>query len=259
MYNYENEIKQINNRFLRYYIGFDYFHDSLVRKISYYDKKKLAQIELSCEREWPLHDWDQFADDENYIYRLVFTNCVYFEYERNNLKTYTEYLNGRFKNSARLQEITHSAKRHYYHLRIQLTDGYVDLVFRDFRIERFIGNIFLPKRITFEWYYDSISRRFSKSKMDEIISLAREGEFPLRSYALDYLWVTKNGQVVSLAREALSDENARIPAVFILGELGRFDDIKDLARIMSMGDFTPIFKRQIKDAIEKIIWRESKT
>lgn len=256
MYNYEHEISQVKNRFLKYYIWFDYFHDSLIKNIDYFDENKVLNIDLSCEREWPSHNWKLFADDNNYIYRLSFIDCVYFEYEHYGLKSSTEYLNGRFKNSARLKEINQLFRSSYYHLRIQLSCGYIDLIFHGFKIERVKGDVYLPKRINCKWHFDYVVQKLKDKSVDEVLTLASEGEFPLKSYALDYLWMVKHDKIVDLAQNALLDEDARISAVFILGELGSIDNIKDLAQLMCKNDFTPVFKRQIKDSIEKILCRE---
>lgn len=136
MYNYEHETKEIKDRSLKNYVFYDYFHDSLITEVRVLDEGRLVQFELSCEREWPSHDWNMYALDKRYTYTLSFINCRYFEYHRDNLRSYAEYINGRFKNSAKLKEFGKKTKKRLYHLRIQLADGYIDLIFNKFYIEK---------------------------------------------------------------------------------------------------------------------------
>jgi hypothetical protein len=253
MYNYEHEMKEIKDRFLKNFIFYDYFHDSLITKLSILDEGKLVQLELSCEREWPSHDWTQFADDMNYIYILSFMNCTYIEYDRSDIGTFAEYLNGRFKDSAKLREINLHSKKKNYHLRIQLADGYIDLIFNKFLVEKLTGNIELPKRIPLEWHFDWVKSKFIGKSIDDIRHIASTGEFPLRSFALEYLWVLNDEYTYDLAINALSDEDASIPAVFIIGEIGTFQDIGNISRISNEKNVRSIEKRHIKDAIEKIL------
>lgn len=255
MYNYEHETKEIKDRYLKNYIFYDYFHDSLIKNIYIQDEGKLVQLELSCEREWPSHDWSRYANDIDYIYKLNFINCAYVEYQRSDFGTYTEYLNGRFKKSSKLIEINQETRRKNYHLRIQLADGYMDLIFQKFIIEKMNGHIHLPKRIPLEWHFDLIKRKFTREKIDEIRKTASTGDFPKKSYALEYLWVLNDESTFELATNALLDEDACIPAVFILGELGNIKSLNRLTQILNKENNSIIFKRHIKDAIEKLIMK----
>ncbi|MDF2804997.1 MAG: hypothetical protein K0S61_4902 [Anaerocolumna sp.] len=91
MLNYEHETKDIKDRYLKNFICFDYFHDSVITKVTYEDKTKSVRIDMSCEREWPINRAREVIFDDNYMYSLFFTDCRYFEYERTSDKTYTEY------------------------------------------------------------------------------------------------------------------------------------------------------------------------
>ena len=254
MLNYEHEIKEIKDRFLKQYIFYDYFHDSLITKIIILNDEKKVQLELSCEREWPERNWDKYAGDVKYRYVLTFENCVYVEYERENFGSYTEYLNGRFKKSAKLKQILLKTKKNYYHLRIQLADGYIDMIFSKFLIEKQEGNIALAKRISIDWYFDTIDRKFNQMELTNIRKLAFDGEFPLRTRALEYLWIIKDQSIEGLSIEALKDEDTCIPGVFILGEIG---NVKNLSYLMDIFKFSEdvLFRRHIKDACEKILFR----
>lgn len=252
MHNYEHESNVIKDRFLRNYIFYDYFHDSLITNIGILDEGKVVCLDLSCEREWPLHDWSKYAYDENYMYRLSFLNCAYLEYKRTNLGTYAEYINGRFKVSENLKEISRHSRKNYLHLRIQLADGYIDLIFSKFLIEKCTGSIELPKRISADWHFDFVKSKFSDKGIDEVRKIAKLGQSPLRTYALEYLWVINDEKIYDSALNALTDEDACIPAIFILGKIGNTNCLEYLYKMHNDNQKTFIFKRHIRDAIEKI-------
>jgi len=252
MYNYEHETHVIRDRFLRNYIYYDYFHDSLITNISIQDEGKVVYLDLSCEREWPSHSWSKYACDENYMYRMSFLNCAYLEYKRTDLGIYAEYINGRFKVSEKLREICKHSRKNYLHLRIQLNDGYIDIIFNKFLIEKRTGSIELPKRISTEWHFDYSKSKLSTKEINEVRGIAISGEFPRRWYALEYLWIMNDEKIYNLALNALEDEDACIPAIFILGEIGNTDCLKNLCKMHNDNQSSYIFKRHISDAIEKI-------
>lgn len=252
MFNYEHETNQIKDRFLKNYIFYDYFHDSLITKISILEHGQKVQFELSCEREWPEHNWTKYADDNRYKYKMQFENCKYMEYERTNIGTYAEYINGRFKNSAKLKSLNRESRQKHYHLRIQLADGFVDLIFNKFSIEKIDGSINLPKRISLNWHFDWVKHRFKNIHLDNIIDLSINGEFPLKSYAIELLWLLKYDNIEKLAINSLQDEDAVIPSVFILGEIGKYDNLKYLINLLKNIDDN-LMKRHVMDAIEKIL------
>jgi len=252
MYNYEHELKTIKDINLRNYIFYDYFHDSIITKISITNEGKLVELDLSCEREWPSHNWKDYAEDKNYLYKLQFINCSHIEYDRNDIGTYAEYINGRFKDSALLRKIANESRKTYYHLRIQFADGYIDLIFNKFNLEKPANNNKSQKRISIDWHFDKIKNEFSKLNIEEVRDIAYKGEFPKRSYALEYLWIIKDEKTLDLAVHSLTDEDARIPGVFIIGEIGNFNCIEYLIKLLSKNDYNSIFKRNINDALEKI-------
>lgn len=119
-----------------------------------------------------------------------------------------------------------------------------------------IGHVILPKRITTHWHFDFIKNKFYEISIDEIRKIAIAGDFPLRSYAIEYLWSIKDDSILGISYDALSDEDACIPAVFIIGEIGNIEDIRKLNRLFNHEEHSDIFKRHIKDAIEKILSNE---
>lgn len=255
MYNYEHESKEINDRYIKYFIYSDYFHDSLIKSIKVLNEGKIVCLELSCEREWPEHNWSQYAADDNYIYKLNFMGCCFIEYQRKDLGSYAEYLNGRFKRSAKLMEMNKALNKKHLHLRIRLADGYLDIIFSKFEIIKLVNSFELPKRLSCDWHFDSIRMKFKNVNIDEIRQLAESAKFPLKSYALEYLWIENDECVENLAMKALSDEDARVPAIFVLGEIGTIKTIQTISSLLSCEDCGDIFYRHIKDAIGKILYR----
>lgn len=254
MNNYEHEIKINKNRLMKYFLINDYFHDSIIKEIGIVDDNKKLLIKLSCEREWSNYDLKQYIDDLNYEYHLEFKDCIYIEIEKNNDSKYIEYLNGRFKNSSKIKEIIKNTKRKYYHFRIQTSTGYIDAIFRKFDIKKSIGEIQIPKRIENEYYFDFIKRKFSEKDITEIKYTAENGKGILKSYALEYLWLANQDDIESIAEKLLQNEDTEISAIFIIGETGNIKHLKQLNKIYEE-DRSAIFKRHVKDAIEKIILR----
>lgn len=242
---------------MKCYIFSDYFHDSIIHKITISDKGRFVVIELSCEREWLGQEREKCIFDSRYLYKLTFENARHIEYRRDNVGEMAEYINGRFKISAELNQIVLQTRKKFHHLRIQLADGFLDLIFNKFTIEKAEGEIKLPPRIKLEWHFDWVKERFGDKDVDEIRSIAECGEFPLRGYALEYLWLIKDNYCCNLAIKALDDEDAWINAVFILGEIGSINEVPLLMKIINRIGYEPIIFRHINDSIEKILFRGS--
>jgi hypothetical protein len=259
MLNYEHETKDIGDRYLKYFIFNDYFHDSIIHNITICDEGKQLIIELSCEREWPSHDWNKYMLDSKYMYKLIFKDCKHIEYQRSNFGKVVEYINGRFKNSAKLFHIGAETRKKHYHLRIQLAGGgFLDLIFRKIIIEKIEGIIELPYRIALNWHFDWILKKFNNYNVNEIRGIAECGDFPLKTLALEYLWHIRDVTCYDLSIKALNDEDAWIVTVFIIGELGNLDIMPLLVETISNTGYESLTYRHINDAIEKIILRESK-
>lgn len=258
MKNYEHEIIDIRDRYLKNFIFYDYFHDSIITNISFLEEGKLLRLDLSCEREWPEHDSEKYIFDTKYVYRLYFKHCKYFEYERKDTGTIAEYLNGRFKNSAKLSEIREGSRNYYYHLRIQLADGYIDIIFNAFYMEKVEGEVKLPGRINLEWYFDKIRKRFKNSKNEDVRKMVFSEDWLDKIQAMEYLWLIKDEKCFDYAMTALDDEDGWIASTYILGELGRIESLKKLNNLLEKVENCPISKRHIKDTIEKILFKNRK-
>lgn len=254
MKNFEHEIKDVKNRFLKYYIYFDYFHDSIIKHIEFEDKRSTVKIKLSCEREWETGNYEENIWNPDYEYTLYFEHCKFFEYERESNNQFLEYINGRFKNSYKLVEIQKTTAKKCYHLRIQLADGVIDLIFHGFEMQKAIGNIILPKRIVSRWYFDEIKRIFEGKDIDDIRKTAASGNWIERTNSIVYLRLIKDKCCYKLALQGLEDEDVRIAAVHVLGELGNLEALDNLVLLMRDNKITNIEGKHIKDSIDKILF-----
>ena len=253
MLNYEHETKVINDRYLKQYIFYDYFHDSIIHNINIYSNGRALAIELSCEREWPESERKKYMFDTKYQYTLIFEDCRHIEYQRDNVGKPAEYINGRFKDTAKLRQIIVRTRKKHYHLRIQLADGFLDLIFSKFSIEKLEGKIDLPARIEARWYFDWVLKKFENDNIEEIRRIAEFGELSIKAYALEYLWRVQDNMCYDLAIKALSDKDAWISATFIIGEIGDLAAIPYLANLLNNVEYDSLTCRHINDAIDKII------
>lgn len=157
MYNGENEITRPNDKYMKYYLWNDYFHDSKIKTIEINNSKKKDsnwpnQVALAIESCIDMDmEWDKLNgtdiekkaylinNKEKYMYNLYFDDCKYFNYEKS-MKV-NEYINGRFKDTALLQKIKKATGKAYYNFRIATDDGYIDIIFAKFKIKKTMGRI----------------------------------------------------------------------------------------------------------------------
>lgn len=261
MYNYEHEIPKTRNSLINKYLWNDYFHDSIMKDFRIDLQKKEIILTLSCEREWiQTISHEEALNSEEYDYRLVFSECIYHVFHIDKSINRIEFLNWRFKNSAILKKLTNGRRKKYYHLRMQLFWGYLDIIFHDFLIQKVIGISSIPNYFKFSNHFEEVSKIYSKKSINDIISLARDWDFPEKSEALDYLWFNKYQEIKDLAILNLADEDAWISAVFILWEIWDISDIPYLQEKLKMFDeYLPEYREMpilhINDALEKIFYR----
>lgn len=256
MYNFEHEVCNITNRFLRWYFGTDYFHDGSIHKIQAVEEDLI--INISSYREWE-NDYtinqECNAFDEKYMYKCTFRDCRYYlcEIEDNGLI----YLNGRFKDSALLHHINKISGKRNYHLRIQTTGGYIDIIFSDFKIERNIGSITLPQKVPNIKLYERVKEKFHNIDIGEIRRIAKQSNSIERMFAIEYLGAIKDEQIIDISLNNLDEEDAEISAVWALGILAEKEFLPNLYK--KWGIEKGLFKRHIQDAIEKILERNKQT
>lgn len=260
MYNFENEIKQINNKQLDNFFGNDYFHDGFILSIDL-NNENTVKMKLACEREWANEkvntgDWFDNIFNEDFHYNVYFKNCIYFNMEINDFPI--EYINGRFKNSAKLKFLDIESGKSNYHLRMQASGGFIDIIFSDFSIEKLKGE--LP---TFEYsilnHYTHISNRFDSSlDISEIRKISSDEDNFKRGWAIVHLFNLNDSFAQEAALKGLDSEedDEKIASIFVLGHIAGAEIIPKLFTLWTNTDY-PIMKRHILDSIEKIIERKN--
>jgi hypothetical protein len=272
MYNYEHEIDCPNDIYIRNYLWNDYFHDSEIKSIEFISRfgsltKQLSDISIILDS-----NRDKEKKESHYILRFV--NCAYYRQESS--VEWSQYINGRFKDSALLVNLKQYSKKDYYHFRIQTADGYIDIVFSKFIIRKVHGRVRV-KDIDTSIYESYWLKNYQNGELqdpngslnqDKIIELAESGDDVYRYFALSYLLFNTQQSLLEYAREIIKSdwkvfEMSAIAAIQIMGVQG---DEKDLYTLYSEYNFFEkhlnkdtynysnvlLPKRHIMDAIERI-------
>lgn len=170
-----------------------------------------------------------------------------------------EYINGRFKDSAKLKHLNKDSGISNYHLRMQIASGgFVDIIFGDFSIQKLIGD-----NPTFEnsnlYNFNHISDRFDPTlDISEIRKISIDEDNFQRAWAIVHLFNLNDDFAHEAALLGLDSEedDEKIAAVFVLGNIGGSDLIPKLFSLWTNTEY-PIMKRHILDSIEKIIERNN--
>jgi hypothetical protein len=265
MYNFEHEVASIDDRYVRYFLESDYFHDGIIGKIQFPCDVNQEQIEISisCEREWArdctyayqnnLAKPDMF--DERYLYKLTFQNCKYLE--TTVLESGAIYINGRFKNSIQLYKVAEKLKRRLYHFRIQLNAGFIDIIFSKFTIYKVTGEIVIPNRISrVKHIFPNAIQQYQKVSLNDVRNCALHGSCWDKYYAIQYLSLHVPSDLVDIGLAGLKseDEMNQIASVYVLGKCGGYNELLILINLWLTED-DPLFRRHILDAIEKVAFR----
>lgn len=261
----------------------DYFHDSHILSVDMRTGESSVIVTLWCEREWRaldlceqdcgirLHGVRRPPPDEqrpsptspaygDYLYRLTFGGVLYTE----SALPYPggpEYLNGRFKRSARLAELQQRERRRLRHLRIQASDGYLDLIYQRVDVERLTGAyklVWQPRRLR---PFSNIAGQCSKLSRSHLRVAATKSSQYEAGQALTYLTLTVDHQAAPIARAVLDRHMRRrefcmfewdlIAAIWTLGQLGGRGDLERLWWAHSKEDDL-FWQRHVRDAIEWI-------
>jgi len=268
MDNYEHEIACPDNKGIKNYLWYDHFHDSKIDNISFDHRKGLVTLELVCGCDIDIM-WNSLKGDSNtrrafidenidsYTYTLAFKGTVYFHSER--LIMVNDYINGRFKDTALLQKLAVESKKPLYHFRIQIDDGYMDIIFSDFNIRKKVGRV--------KYSIKEISNQTYKPLTDEEKEAALDGDDFERLLAMKRLFISKESELLKIARSNLQldedHEDCCLYSAYLLGKLGDTSDIPKLLDLFfgveeyliskSICRCSAILvKRNIMDAIELI-------
>lgn len=297
MYNGENEIVCPNDKYIKHYLWRDYFHVSKIKMIEFNNSKGNDhycpnQVILTVESSIDIDtEWDKLKgtniekkayitnNKSKYMYNLYFRDCKYFNYEKSSMAN--DYINGRFKDTAKLQKINKATSKVYYHFRIATDDGYIDIIFSKFKVKKAIGRINI-KDIEINDYHDLWLKKYNEGilVMDngefnkiKLLELLSNGDDIDRYYVLYYFMNYTAETIINYARGIMQlewddFEMAKIMAISIIGKVGNRNDLPILfdeyftmeERLCKSGICycsTLLPKRHVMDAIEEIKYREN--
>lgn len=297
MYNGENEITCPNDKYIKYYLWSDYFHDSKIKTIEFNNSKRKDnnwpdQVILTLESCIDIDmEWDKLKgtgiekkayvtnNKAKYMYNLHFIDCKYFNYEKS--ININDYINGRFKDTAILQKIKKATNKVYYHFRIATDDGYIDVIFSKFKIKKAIGRINIKDTETKEYHIQWLQKYndgillMENGELNKInlLELLSNGDDIERYYVLHYFMKCTDETIINYARDIMqldwdNFEMSKIMAISIIGMMGNrndlpllFDEYFTVEERLSKGGIcycsTLLPKRHVMDAIEKIKYREN--
>jgi hypothetical protein len=278
MYNFEHEIGNIRDRYLRHLLGFDLFHDGYIFDTTFLNDGKDVQLVISCERDWAVdhgvergytsgHHVPDNQFDDKYRYVITFKDCQYFAREVSCFPI--EYLNGRFKDSAKLAKVIQRSekRKRYYHFRIQTHKGCLDMIFSGFAASKMKGEINLPGRIDRIQPFDVAVQRYKDIDVRRVREIAKTEHDTNRYIALQYLCHVNDPAIIELSisnlqRGDVSFFDAAVAAIYALGQHGGIEALPHLTRLFDREVYPsdlPIARLHVEDAIEKILYRAGNT
>jgi hypothetical protein len=264
MLNYEHEITKPKKTLINKFLWCDYFHDSILKNIRIENGWNDIYLQLLCAREWDEIDNSISYDINNDIcdYELHFSGCLHHNSTVIKEKYYIEYLNWRFKNSAKLKKLSKNKKNNFYHFRIQFTHWNLDIIFNKFWIRRLHWELKWFKIKDKLNYFEKILLKYKDVDPKILLEYSKNWEYPYKQESLEYLFLTNYNNLKSLVIDALSDDDACIAAIYILWEIWSIEDIKYLSNTLilleSWSESSKLFfEKQIQDSIEKIIYNHT--
>jgi hypothetical protein len=275
MYNCEHEIEYPDDKYIQYFLWRDFFHDATIEMIQFHSSLESIPHKpgLSLTLR-PLID-----GKKEYRYLLNFIGCEYFVQEKAGV--WNEYLNGRFKQTALLEDINQQSGKKNYHFRIQTADGYMDIIFSKFTIKKVNGRIRIHGLENPDYYHLPWLKTYGNGALQnpdgfldhkKVLELANTGDDLERHHALYYLLKNTEVILIDCARQIVqldwdNYEMSKILAILIIGIQGDEQDLQYLyseyydpeSHINKYALISgPLPKRHIMDAIDKIIFRQIK-
>ena len=276
MHNFEHEIPYPKDKALYTFLWCDYFHDSSITDLQFsnivsgrQDLTLTLQCERECRKNWQDRNWNVRAfradlERNIYTYHLTFFGVEHTQLERSGDWWQMEYVNGRFKDSALLHRLQQQVDHPLYHVRIQLSGGYLDVVFRRFQVRKAVGRVQYISAEQRELFEQNRKQRpyVSPEECDRIRRDIRDkayGEPEVDDIALYYdleaLYHAQVPDLGELARQCFQwnwpAEDALPYAAYILGKTGGRGDLPLLYPLLSTVT-EPLLRRNLLDAIERL-------
>lgn len=245
---YFHETFRPEDRAIRKFLWESYFHDAELVRIDYGQPDR--------------HDVTLIVRNDEDTWRLRFHRVEHFDHETESGPFWAlsqDVFSTTFLDTPLLRRCQKEAGKPLYHLRIRLSCGLLDVVFQRFTIRRESGRVSYRPRSTRDESYD-----FATS-MGRLIALLDE-EPALRDrtslLACDLFRAQQNGDedaIRRIARELLTAGdvfNWTDYAAYMLGRHGDASDLPALLAIQADPECTLVLRREMQDAIERIIERE---
>ena len=262
MYNYydfeaEFPLEKATQKFL----VSDYFHDSRIQDIKMDHRKHELIIRLQCCRDWETANVGSL-DDAQYTYYLRFSGVYGFR-SVTELR-WTDYINGRFKQTAWLNEQQQRTKSKLYQFRMGLSDGYIDLLFSRFSIRKASGRISYKDIEELGAFYKEWYCR-TPERISEIRKELQEAtDKSLCDLNLEFLYANRVDDLPLLCRSIIKGEtpsDAKVYASWLLGKCGKKEDLQLIwdtyhaeieRKEYDYGSDNPMKYRNLLDAIEQL-------
>ena len=227
MYNYydfeaEFPLEKATQKFL----VSDYFHDSRIQDIKMDHRKHELIIRLQCCRDWETANMGSL-DEVQYTYFLRFSGVYGFR-AVTELQT-SEYINGRFKQTAWLNEQQQRTKRKLYQFRIGLSDGYIDLIFCSFTIRKAVGRVFYRDVDELGAFYKEWYRQSPEQIREIMNELQADASDLMSDMKLEFLYANEVKDLRALCQNIITGEaspDAKVYAAWLLGKRGAKEDLQ---------------------------------
>lgn len=256
MYNYYDfEAEFPLEKAVQKFLLSDYFHDSHICYVEFDSIRREALIRLQCCRDWE-NSAKGSLDDPQYTYILHFYGVCGFR-NITELRS-ADYINGRFKNTAWLNEQQKRTKRKVYQYRIEVSDGYLDILFARFSIRKAVGRITYNDITELGAFYKGWYER-SPEKINQIRMNLLTND--LCDFHLELLYANSVEDLSMQCRRVLNGEassDAKNYAAWLLGKCGLKTDLQliwnryrtDIEQEDDSGYDHAMNQRNILDAIE---------
>lgn len=271
MYNYYDfEAEHPRDKAAYKFLLSDYFHDGEIRCVNYDNKKRKLEICIrrSCEAE---KTKTGNRDDTERIYLLAFSGVAgYRAFTSGDIQP-TEFINGRFKKTAWLDERQEETEQKLYQFRIGLSDGYIDILFTGFSIRKMNGRISYRD---IDEYKTDFRERYSKNpeEIEEIRNkLQSKSESLNWDIYLENLYACNAGDIAAQCRMIIkknAPSDCKIYAAWLLGKFGTQEDSKSIWKIYreeserneyDFGSDDPMKYRNLIDAAENLNGKGNQT
>lgn len=280
-----------NDKFITYFLGQGYFHDSKIKSIDFtsskgslleYAPENISVTIVSCADQDRL--WEKLSGthqekkaylhehEDSFIYNVTFRNCVHYKCEKTMIAH--DYITGEFLDTALLRHFQNMSKEPLYHFRILLDDGYMEFICSQISIEKKVGRKRIRGnnedfKVTWLLKTQTLLHENGQLILEKVREVAHSQDDFTGYCALHYLLNYTKLSLIDVARHILAqnnDDERYLLAINILGKQGDNEDLEMLKDLLSYYDneqwkdqlayCNSIIPRvTLQDAIELITYR----